>query len=303
MAGSGPHGGDPKESASRTGMIAGVLDVTIILVAACAAHSTLVVADFLKTTIEFAAVLLAWLAIRKINRGASHEFQYGMGKLENLSSLFVGVAMLLCFVIIFGNAIEHIFHPVHVSGIGVWILFASEAVYAVINGWLFWTSRRVAVSANSPIMASQARLFLSKFFGNMFILVSLSLSLSLAWRGYSWAVYIDPTASMIIGGFILIAAIGVFSNSYYDLLDRTLEESHQILILRELSRHFHEYEALHGIRSRRSGAHVFIEVFLEFAPERPVGEVQEVVNRLRRAIEERIRGSRVTIGLANERVC
>lgn len=95
------------------------------------------------------------------------------------------------------------------------------------------------------------QLFFTRAFGNVFILLALGLSLLLS--GFSWSVYIDPAASLVIAASILISAIGVLSSSFYDLLDRTLEEADQIVILRELAQRFHDYEALHGIRSRRAG--------------------------------------------------
>ena len=101
---------------------------------------------------------------------------------------------------------------------------------------------------------------------------------------------------------ILSATLGIFSSSVYDLLDRTLEEERQIMILAELARHFNDYEELHGIRSRRSGGEVYVEIFLEFDPEKRVSEVQEAVDRLRKSIEKKIQGSRVTIAMTTEEV-
>ncbi len=149
-------------------------------------------------------------------------------------------------------------------------------------------------------MDSQTRLFMTRFVGNVFILISLGLSMAFA--GQKWASYIDPAASLVIALSILSATLGIFSSSVYDLLDRTLEEERQIMILAELARHFNDYEELHGIRSRRSGAEVYVEIFLEFDPEKRISEVQQAVDRLRKSIEEKIQGSRVTIAMTTEAV-
>lgn len=279
-------------------MLAGAVDTLITLGALLASHSSVVLADFFKTLIEFAAVLLSWLVLRRIRRGQSHayDYDYGIGKLENLSSLFVSLLMLVCLGIVIVNAVYNLIHPSHISGPGVWVSMVSQVVYAGVNGVLCLRSRRAAAAESSPVMASQASLFFTKTVANIFILVSLVLSLSLS--RFSWALYIDPLASLLIAGSILLAASGIFTHSCRDLLDRTLEEEHQILILRELTRHFHEYENLHDIRSRRSGSHVFIEILLEFTADRKVGEVQEIVERMCRSLEQQISNSRVTIGLA-----
>ena len=59
---------------------------------------------------------------------------------------------------------------------------------------------------------------------------------------------------------------------------------------------------MHGIRSRRSGSKVFIEIFLEFAPEKTMGHIQKVAADMRRNIEARINNSSVTIALADRPV-
>ncbi|MFH1476584.1 MAG: cation diffusion facilitator family transporter [Verrucomicrobiota bacterium] len=293
-------GGRSKERETRAAVLAGGLDMVITLTALLAARSTVLMADFFKTFLELVAVLLVWLVMRRINRGSDPRFEYGIGKLENLASLFVGILMVGCLIIVAGNAGLHIFHPAHISGIGIWISMASQIVYTGVNGALYWTSRRMAARNGSPIMASQARLFISKAFANVFILLSLTLSKALA--QYAWSLYIDPIASLIIAGFILLAALGIVSSSCNDLLDSTLEEETQIVILRELARMFNEYEALHGIRSRRSGNRVFIDIFLEFAPRKTMAQVQPVIDAIRKNLEHHIQGCHVTIGLATRPV-
>lgn len=111
-------------------------------------------------------------------------------------------------------------------------------------------------------MASQAKLFFTKLFGNVFIFLSLSLSLSLslALADQAWSVCIDPLATLVIAGSILASAIGVFSSSVCDLLDGTLEEKDKLDIMRELVLHFERYEVLYGVRSRRAGNRVFIDI-------------------------------------------
>ncbi|HRK60278.1 MAG TPA: cation transporter dimerization domain-containing protein, partial [Candidatus Kapabacteria bacterium] len=94
----------------------------------------------------------------------------------------------------------------------------------------------------------------------------------------------------------------VFTDSFNDLLDKTLDEEYQMIILRELALHFDEYEDLHGIRSRRSGSHVFIEIFLECDKDKKVGDIQSFMDTLRKDLESKIANSRVIIGLSQERV-
>ncbi|MFZ2654313.1 MAG: cation diffusion facilitator family transporter [Victivallales bacterium] len=285
-----------KEKGMRASLVAGICDTLITGLAFVMASSSVLLADFLKTFIEMLAIFLSWMAMRRINKGADNSFEYGVGKLENISSIIVGMVMMLSVFIIAGNAVRNLIHPSHVQGIGLWVSIVGQGIYLLINGREALKNRRLAKEYSSPLFHSQARLFTTRFIGNFFIMAAIAMSMSL--QHFTWAVYIDPISSLVIAASIMIATIGIFTSSFFDLLDRTLDEEHQIVILKELAAFFHEYEGLHGIRSRRSGGRFFIEIFLEFSPDKKVGQVQEVTDSMRRNIENKIRGSSVTIGLS-----
>ncbi len=289
-----------KEKGMRASLVAGVFDTAITGLAFLMASSSVLLADFLKTFIEMTALFLSWMALRRINKGADNLFEYGVGKLENISSMIIGMVMMASVLIIAGNAVRNLIHPGHVTGVGLWISIVGQAIYALVNGREAVKNRRLYQAHASPLFRSQSRLFLTRAIGNLFILVSVTLSMSL--KSYHWSVFIDPVASLLIAGLILVATIGIFTSSFFDLLDRTLDEEHQMTILRELALFFDEYEHFHGIRSRRSGSRVFIEILLEFPAEAKVGHVQEVIEAIRRNIEAKITGSSVIVGLSREAV-
>ena len=284
----------------RAALWLGALDTAVTLAALLASRSSVILADFFKTLLEFAAVALAFYTVRRVRRGADERYHYGVGKLEHLSSLGIGLLMVVCLAVISANAIRNLLHPSHIEGVGVWISLATQAVYAAINGTLFFRTRRIARTEASPLMASQARLLLSRAVGNGFILAALAGSL--LFRGQPWALFIDPVASLVIAGFILLSAIGIFQSSTQDLLDRALEEESQLVIMRELVRFFDDYEQVHGIRTRRAGSQVFIELFMEFDPAKRMAEVQETIDRLSARIETAIPGSQVSVSPTTRRI-
>lgn len=284
-----------KENAAISGVIVGGLDTLITGGAMVAASSSVLLADCLKTTLEFVAVLLSWMALRRIRRGSKGSFDYGLDKLENLSSLFVGLLMMAVLCVIGVNAVLNLLHPSHISGPGLYVSIAAQVAYAFINSWLWIKNRRLNARSASPILESQVRLFFTKAVANVFILVSLVSSILLT--DFWWAVYIDPFASLAIAASILLPAMGTFSSSVNDLLDRTIEESQKLLILRELGPFIGQFSDLHGIRSRKAGSYLFIDILLEFEPEQTIGQVQGIIDQLQRNIEQAIPSSRVTIGL------
>lgn len=291
------HGGS-KESSTRTAVLAGGADTLITLGALLAAQSAVLLADFLKTALEFVAVLLAWLAMRRLSRGGGESYDYGIGKLENLSSLIIAALMVLVFLVITANAVRGLWSPAHVGGIGVAISMVAQVVYGVINGWLWQRCRKASRSEDSPLMASQAKLFFTKLFGNVFIFVSLALSVTLV--DQPWSVYIDPLASLLIAASILVSAVGVFSSSVYDLLDGSLEEKDKLDIMRELVKHYERYDMLYGVRSRRAGNGVFVDIHVGYQPERRLGDVERDIEALREAVRRLFRNASVTVILGPE---
>jgi cation diffusion facilitator family transporter len=289
-----------KQASTRQAVIAGGIDTIITLGALLAAQSSVLLADFLKTLLEFVAVLLGWLAIRRIQEGSRSHFEYGLDKLEGLSSLLIGSLMVAIVLIITVNAVINILQPGHIAGIGVWVSMVTQVLYGIINGKLCLRNRALARGGRSPIVESQARLFFAKAAGNAFILASLGTSVFL--RDRAWSVYIDPVASFVIAGTILMSAIGVFSASVGDLLDRTLEEADQMRLLRVLASQFDDYDAFFGTRTRRAGGREFIEVFLGFDDVKTVRIIQESMDRVRHAIEREFPEASVVIVLSNKDV-
>ena len=280
-----------KERSVRTGWLLGLIGLFPGVVSVVIGHSTTILADFFKTACETFANFLAWLSLRRVAKGKTGVYQYGYGKLENMSSLVVAGAMVIAFAIVFYGAIDRIRHPAPVGQ--VWLGLLTTSIAFALNVWLWLKNYRLARKDPSPIMESQWRLFRTKVINNLSTILVLGLSVLL--RPYSWSLYIDPLGSLIVASFLLSSAYSVASASVYDLMDRTLEEALQFVILQELAAYFDEYERFHGLRSRKSGGDVYVEIFLEFDGDRKVAEVQRVINEMRASLEQKIQNSHVSI--------
>jgi ferrous-iron efflux pump FieF len=260
------------------------------------ASSTTLLSDVLKNAGLVLAVFLSWLSIRKVTRGRTLGYDYGYGKLENLSGLITASVMIISFAIVLYAAIYRFMHPTALHEVGAAMGLFFTGIALVTNAWLWRHELHLARKEVSPIMESMWRLSRVKTVSTVIVFLSLGLSVFL--REYHWADYVDPTGSVMLSFFILFSAYGVISNSVYDLLDRTLEEELQLVILRELATYFEKYEALHGLRSRRAGSRVYIEILLEFDGDRKMAEVQKVINSIKTTLEQKIQGSQVIISPA-----
>ncbi|MCK9579084.1 MAG: cation-efflux pump [Methanoregula sp.] len=294
-------GNGAKESREKLVFNGLCMDLCILIpetTAVILSGSATLLSDVIKCANEVLATFFALMIIRRMKAGGKFTYDYGMGKFETLTRLITGGVMLvsLCILVIF--TIHRLLEPepfeMTAAIIGIPLMFiASIADY---HHWQKYYHR--AREDPSPIMEAQWRLRRAKTFSNLLVLFALSVSV--VFVQYSWAHYIDPIVSFIIIGFLLFAGYREFSSSLPDLFDKTLDEELQIVILRELASSFDKYEEFHGVRSRRSGSRIYIEIFLGFDPEQKMGDVQDFATSLKRSLEFNIAGSVVSIVLSQD---
>ena len=282
-----------RERALFLNILAGVASVIPKLIAAFLSGSITLYASAFKTINEAIGIIVAWMIARKIARGDPGVYDYGMGKFENIARIVTGGVLLISFTILVAIAVYRIYAPAVLGSGGIALGVATAGIMIGIDA-VFWARNyRIAKKDPSPLMDSQWHLFRLKTVAN--IVVVSSLVIGVLCVGYPWAVYIDPIASLFIIGILFRSGYSMIAKSLPDLLDRTLEEDLQLMVMKELAVHYDLYEQIHAVRSRQSGGSVYIEIFLEFHGDKRMSEVQDVINQLKHSIEAKIPKSSVNI--------
>ena len=288
----------------RTVLISLIVDFILWIpdvVAAVLAMSIVLFADAVKCANEILATFFAYLTIRKMAKGGAGTYDYGMGKFETVTSIITGGVMFISLALVFFVAIYRIAVPESIVHEGAYLGILLMVIGVSMNTHLWQKNYRLYVKEPSPIMDSQWRLFRTKAFSDFSVL--LSLIFSLAFSRYAWSYYIDPVASFFIAGVLFFSGARVIRSSLPDLLDRTLDEERQMVIVQHLAQFFNDYTALHGVRSRRSGSNMYIEIFLEFDGEKRMCEVQEIIDRIKASLEAHIPKSTVSIVPTSTSTC
>lgn len=264
------------------------------LVAAVLARSLTVWADLLRCGIETLAIFLAWLTIRKVDRASAdpQRYEYGLGKLESMSTVGIASVFVVAAAYVTADAWRAFGAPETLAWAQVAPAFALNLVAMVVDGSLWSRHRGLVRRAPSPVLEAETRLYAIKLASDVVVGVVLVLGASLPW---AWSGYLDPASSLLIAGVMAHSAYGILSESVRDLLDVALDESLQLRVLRALTQHFDDYREFHGVRSRRAGSTIFIEVFLEFDADRRMAEVQAAIDRIRDAMMREIPGSFVSV--------
>lgn len=287
------RGEQERERALFANILAGVASVIPKLIAAVLSGSVTLYASAMKTINEALGIIVAWMIARKIARGEPGTYDYGMGKYENIARVITGGVLLVSVVILVIIAAFRLLFPAALGISGIAVGMAIAVIMIGIDSWFYFRNYRIAQREPSPLMDSQWRLFRLKAFANGIVLLALILAVLCA--RYPWAVYIDPIASLFIIGILFRSGYAMIVQSLPDLVDRTLEEELQLVVMRELAEHFERYEQLHAIRSRRSGGSIYIEIFLEFQGDMRMNDVQDIIDRMKQSLETKIPKSSVNI--------
>ncbi len=176
-------------------------------------------ADLLRRSSELLALFLAWLVYRKISRSNLHA-TYLNGKeisegrrLESLSSLFVGIIMIISVLVIVWSAVKHIISPVELGVIWPGFLVALGGV--VVNAYFWLKFLRLNSKEPSPIFDTQWRLYRAKTVMDLTLIITLTGSRIFV--GKVWSVYLDPAGSLIVAVFMLKSAAQIIKNSISNL--------------------------------------------------------------------------------------
>ncbi len=265
------------------------------LAVALLSGSMLLLSDMLDYGRVIISSLLGWRILRAVRTGRMQGFDYGAGKLQTFGGMVGAALYVVTLLVMAGLSVRHLLHPVAL----VQTFTVLGALFQIggfaVSGWLWMRKRRLARAAFSPVMEMQWRA--SRAGALSCLAVFLGLVLTLALRRFTWSVYLDPLCALAFIVYAGASFLPVLAEGINELLDKTLQEDLQLRIDRRLAEHFDGYAGFHGVRSRRSGGLIFIEIALSFPNEQLVGKAVEVVERLRRGIESDIPGSDVRVVL------
>jgi len=213
----------------------GLLGAIIVVLTS---NSLIMLADMLGSALDFCSILFAYLTLRAIRQGSHPAFDYGLGKLENLVSLLIGIFILLAVLLLVGMAGYRIYHPVHLAGVGIVIAMLLAATFFVANVVLYRKSMRLWKLENSPVVYAQARVFLVKALADAAILIIFVICKVVP---HPWIQYLDTIAAIVLAGVMIRSGWHLIRYSVRELPDHSATEPLQAAINRQLAEHFYQY--------------------------------------------------------------
>lgn len=256
-------------------------------------NSLTMIGEVMRGVPLIAVAIVSWLTLRRIHRGRTGGYDFGLGKHEQILALAVALLLVVAVLFLIWKAVAKLPE----ADQGVALLNAVAVGFVVLN--LIGNSAPIlpllrALRQNpSVIVRTQLRAKIAKAIGSAILVASVAVNqLGSDPLVSLWA---DRVGVAIVVIVTLHAAVELIRAALPDLLDRTLGEPLQIRINRVLAEHFDGYDSIEWCRSRQSGSQIEIDVGLGFPAERPFGEVAAVTRSMVDRIEAEIPGSEATV--------
>jgi len=254
-----------------------------------------IIAEAAHSAFDLVASLIAYFSVRVSDLPPDHEHPYGHSKIENISGVLEAGLIFLVSIWIVYEAIHKILIRAEIRNlhIGIAVMIISLLANIIISRILY----RVAGQTNSIALEADAAHLWSDVLTSGGVMLTLAVIYA-AQRFFGVKLFLlDPIFSIVIALWILGIAFRLTRKSYPALLDgraRPELEDKIIALIREFCAGRCQY---HKLRTRQSGARVYIDFHLQFVPDTHIGVAHQISHELKQKIEGEVTGAEVIIHL------
>ena len=243
------------------------------------AHSQALIADGIHSLSDLATDFIVLYAAKHAHRAADDDHPYGHGRIETLTTVGLGIALIF---VAFGigydavrrmNNTDLLLHPGIIAlAVAVVSVIAKEAIYQY--------TKHAAVKLRSNMLMANAWHSRSDAVSSIVVVIGVGGAM----MGYP---YLDAVAAIAVAVMIAKIGIDLIRASTRELIDTALEPEVVEAIRKEIF-DVDGVRALHMLRSRRSGGDALVDLHVQVDPRISVSEGHQIGDTVRRRLLERI---------------
>ncbi|HSA80218.1 MAG TPA: cation transporter [Geminicoccaceae bacterium] len=274
----------------------------MMLVVAVVSDSITLLGETIRSALMMIVGIWAWVAFTAEERDARQRYEFGAGKLQQAGNLIIALAMVAGGLWIGSLAFElAVLAKSEVTPFGLALAATVNAMYAIRRGALIWTGlstrRGLSIRRKNEAPAEGPPLLAASVMLAPLLIVQMTLTVAALARDPGIAIGADCLGAIFVGLLMTTAGIKTLWEAGLDLIDHPLQERVEKTIAQLLfEQGIHRRELL-GMRSRRSGRHVFVELTMDPVDADSFEEVRQRLARVRRNLENRLGGLDLAIRL------
>ncbi|HGY55573.1 MAG TPA: cation transporter [Caldithrix abyssi] len=251
-------------------------------VAGIVGKSSALVADAVHSLSDFAGDIAILAGLKIAGKPVDETHNYGHGKFETLSNIFISLLLILVGIGIFWNGISNIvehFQGQHVDR-PTWLALLIVVFSIVIKEGLYQYTVRQGHALNSPALITNAWHHRTDAFSSVAVLFGVSGAMFL---GERWLV-LDPLAAVAVSIFIFKVGFGFLYESMNELMEASLSAEHREEILNIVD-DVPGAKFPHNLRTRKIGNTVAIDMHIKVNPRLSIVEAHDIATQ----VEDRLK--------------
>ena len=236
------------------------------IVAGILAHSQALVADGLHTLSDLITDFIVLITTYLSAKAADPDHPYGHARIETLSSIFLGVALIGVAIGIGYRGVLAISEGSYQDTQGYALLFAFMAIFS--KEFLYRYTLKAARKIKSTLLESNALHHRSDVFSSIVVVIGISGQLS----GIE---YMDSLAAMIVAIMISMMGIHLIKKAFQELIDTSLDRE----LIDDIKAHILKMDGvfdIHSLRSRSMGGMGYIDTEILVNPRLSVSEAHYI---------------------------
>jgi len=262
----------------RVTLIGAALDLVLgigKIVTGYVGSSQALIADGIHSLSDLVTDVMVLFAAKHGSREADEDHPYGHARIETMTTVALGFALLAVALGIGYDAINRLFHPELQMHPG-WLAFSAALVSIISKEAIYQYTMHTAERLRSNLLKANAWHSRSDAISSIIVLIGIVGSMA----GLS---YLDAIAT--IGVVYMIAKIGwdLAWHSIRELVDTALE-TERVEKIRHYIQHLDGVENLHLLRTRRMGADALIDVHIQVASHLSVSEGHHISETVRQRL-------------------
>jgi len=269
-------------AAALASVIVSALLLALKFVAYFLTGSSAVFSDAVESIVNVVASAFAAYSLFLAHQPADQEHPYGHGKVEFLSAGFEGGMIVIAAVVIVARTIEELLHGVKIEKLGLGILIMAGA--GVVNGLLGLLLVGSGKKRKSMALEADGKHLLTDAITSVVVLTALGVVKLTGW------VYADPTAALLVAGYIAVMGLGLIRQSAAGLMDA--QDLKDAKLLKELlDAHLPggsrepQICSYHKLRHRHSGRYHWVDFHILVPASMSVAEGHKIASAIEYEIE------------------
>ena len=264
-------------------MIAELPNTIAQLVVAVLSGSLLIALDAIDSLSNLIQAVLSFFLSKKLQGDDSFKYDYGMGKIEAFGSFIAAVFLYIALAAIFAASIFSLLRPSEPQDI-LWMAIVIKVINVAIDVFLLRKQVKTVKGITSGFVKSNTMLLIKNLVFDGVTLIAITVAY--VFRNVYGIGYLEPAVCMACALYIAFQNIKIIKEASADLLDKTLDEQTQLKVMKCVSGIWNEIEGFHGVRTRRSGHIVYVDLMVSFGGGYSYDEICQTYKVFDKAIKE-----------------